>query len=145
MKKAGRFYIVKFTFVIAAFIIAISVSNLTFGGTKDSTAKANTIKTITMGINSSIPGIAQSCIYLVGYYAFPWAVDPLINILNDNSKDPLLRILAAYSLNMIADEKGFYAIETVSIHDENHLVQGVCSSIYDNYINRQNQVLSISK
>jgi hypothetical protein len=143
MQQKGKYSTLKFTSLIAAFLVAISVSTITFGGAKDSTLSARAIKTITAGINSPNQGVAQSSIYLAGYYRFLWAVEPLINVLNDASKETLIRILAAYSLNMIGEEKGMQAIKTVSIYDKNYMLQEICEMIYNNYLSQETETASI--
>jgi hypothetical protein len=134
--KQGKYSIFRSIISIAVFLTVISISSMSFGGTKDSTNKANTTKTIIMGINSPIPGVAQGSIYLVGYYGFTWAVDPLINVLNDSSKETFIRIMAAYSLYMVGEEKGIEAIKTTSAYDKDYMLQTTCELIYKNYLNR---------
>jgi hypothetical protein len=136
---------VKFHLLIAALVIAISVSNLTFGGSKDSTQKANTFKTVVAGINSQNFGLSQSSIYLSGFYKFPWAVDPLIDVLNNSVKDTFTRVLAAYSLYMIGDEKGMHAIKTVSTDDSNYILNETCKFIYDKYLNIKSESVTLAE
>ena len=90
-------------------------------------------------MNSSNRGVAQHAIYMAGYYKFLWTVDPLINILNDSSKEDDTRILAAYSLFMIGDEKGLLAIRIASISSSNYMVQGTCNFIFNDYDFKNNR------
>jgi hypothetical protein len=145
MKQTEKFYHVKFFFLTVILIFTVSASNLTFAGSKDSTAKANMAKTIISGINSPNRGLAQRSIYLAGYYGFSWAVDPLINFLNDPSKDPSLRILAAYSLIMSGDEKGIEAVKASSVFEQNQILQGMCRYIYSDYIHSSDGLFTLSK
>jgi len=135
MKSLNKTHKTKYAFIITAIIVILSSSALTFGGAKDSTVKANVIKSMVIGINSSNTGLAQSSIYLAGHNKFEGTVDPLINVLNDSSRETAIRVLAAYSLIMINNEKGIEAIKTASINEKNYIVQGTCKFICNNYLN----------
>jgi hypothetical protein len=135
MKSLSNTYKPNYIFIVAAILAVLSLSSLTFSGTKESTVKANVIKSMVMGINSTNTGLAQSSIYLAGNNKFEETVDPLINVLNDSSRETAIRVLAAYSLTMINNEKGIEAIKTASINNENYIVQGTCKFIYNNYLN----------
>jgi hypothetical protein len=145
MEQKEKFYSLKLIFILSVFLITLSLSAVSFGGTHDSTIKANSIKTLKNGINSSNRRLAESCIYIAGFYAYTWAVDPLGNVLNDSTKDIALRILAAYSLEMIGDEKGMKTIRAISISDRNFIVQNICKDIYNNYLNLRAEALTVSK
>jgi hypothetical protein len=145
MKSIEKFYIVIFTFIIVAFLTASELSTLTYGGTNDGALKANAIKSMINGINSTNTGLAQSSICLAGYHKYTWAVEPLINMLNDSTKETSIRVLAAYSLNMIGDEKGMQAVRMVSFSENNYILKSTCGFIYKNYSERKIEVYSIDK
>jgi hypothetical protein len=136
---------VNLTIIMAAFLITLSISTTGHCGTKDSTIQANSMKSLINGINSQNFGLAQSSIYLAGYYGYVWAVDPLINILNDSSKETNLRVLAAYSLYMIDNETGIQAVKNASINDMNYILKGTCEFIYNKYINNNFQSITLRK
>jgi hypothetical protein len=74
---------------------------------------------------------------MAGYNKYLWTVESLINVLNDTTKTTYLRILAAYSLYMICDDRGMLAIKAASASDENYMLQGTCEFIYKDYMARQ--------
>jgi HEAT repeat protein len=123
----------------SALIFTVLISSVSFGRTsgKGDKKKENQIKSLVMGINSSNSGLAQSSIYLAGYYQLPWAVETLINVLTDDSRESYTRILAAYSLRMIGDKKGLEAIKSVSESDSNSQVLRMCQLIYKNYLDEK--------
>jgi len=55
-------------------------------------------------------------------------VIPLMNILRTNS-DPSMRILAAFTLNELKDDKGLYAIKEAARFDPNQTVRHICASL----------------
>lgn len=145
MKSIDKLFDVKYASILAAFLIVFGSSALIYGGTEDSTLKANAIKSMINGINSSNTGLAQSSIYLAGYHKYAWAVEPLIKVLNDSSKETFIRILAAHSLEMIGDEKGIQAVKTASLSEKNYIVKGTCEVIYNNYSERGAKTYSMGK
>jgi len=145
MNTLQNFNRTQFNFIFVLFLFVMSFTAITLGGTKDSTVDTNSIKTLIKGINSQNSGLARSSIYLAGYYGFEWAVDPLINILNDSSKETNLRVLAAYSLYMIDNESGIQAVKDVSINDKNYILKGTCEFIYNKHINDDSQSITLRK
>ena len=143
MKSEGKLSKVKFTIVIAAILFAVCVLNITFGKPKNTDIKASDVKSMINAINSENSGLAQSSIYLAGYYGFKWAVDPLINILNNSSKETRIGIMAAYSLFMIGDEKGMLAIKAASSIETNHILKGTCELICNKYLTCQPQPVAL--
>lgn len=143
MKSERKLSKVKFTIAIAAFLFAVCVSNTSFGKEKNTDINASDMKSMIKAINSDNSGLAQSSIYLAGYYGFLWAVDPLINVLNDSSKETHIRILAAYSLYMIGGEKSILAIKAASSIETNYMLKGTCELIYDKYLTSQPRPVSL--
>jgi len=144
MGTSGELNKMKLFFVITLLLAVIIESPAVFCQEKDSTANKaleNQMKTIIRGMNSTNSGLARSSIYMVGYYAFPWAADPLIEIMNDTSKDISIRILAAYSLDMLGIDKSREAIRLASVNDNNDMLQKVCGNLYRNYLNKRDEIL----
>jgi len=132
----------KFDNILYILLLTIILSQASFSQTKgeiEKKFKDKAVKALISDMNSSNRGVAQSAIYLAGFYKYAWTVDPLINILDDTLRETDTRILAAYSLFMIGDEKGLLAIRTASISSGNYMVQGTCDFIFNDYDNKYNR------
>ncbi len=123
--------------VILTMVISLTVKS--FGEGKENPSNnfdSKTIQNFVMGINSENLGLCKSSIYYAGYYRIEGTVESLIKVLNDNSKKPCLRILAAVSLFRIGDARGIRAIRDVVQFDRIKSVKTKCSEIYNSYLNQ---------
>lgn len=148
MQLTRRSLRAKLAIMIAAFIITIIVSPASYSQVEGRIAnkfKDKAVKALLNDVNSSNRGVAQSAIYMAGFYKYLWTVDPLINILNDSTKEVNTRILAAYSLFMIGDERGLFAIKIASISCGNYMVQGTCDFIYNDIESKNNKSMLFQK
>ena len=125
------------TGIVCAIIFFLTASTISFAQSElnhERPLHKNAFKALTAGINSSNEGVAKSSVYMAGFYRFENMVDPLINILKDENKQDELRVLAAYSLYMICDDKAMNAIRDVSFCCRNEMVKGECGFIFNDYI-----------
>lgn len=99
------------------------------------------LKNLVAGINSENVGVRKSAIYFAGKYRIAEAVDALIDRLNDES-EASVRLLIAYTLFEISDEKGLDAIKSLSLNDKNDRVKSISKAIYKEYQNTQKIVTS---
>lgn len=132
----------------AAFVLTFAFffsSNL-FGKTgisdTNKTFKENHIKMLLMGINSDNAGLIKSCIHYAGLYKITETVDPLVDILNDKSKDFTTRVSAAMSIYNIGNNAGINAIRVFSESSKEEKIREVCSAIYQDYLDNQEKYLS---
>jgi hypothetical protein len=128
--------------IIAAFLITIVISPASYSqaeGQITNKFKDKAEKALINNMNSSNRGVSQSAIYMAGYYKYSWTVEPLITILDDATKEVNTRILAAYSLFMIGDERGLLAIKIASVYGGNFMVQGTCDFIYNDFESKNNK------
>lgn len=130
----------KFYLSAAILLTLVSFSVSSFGKDKDDSAVQfdnNTVQNFIMGINSGNQGLCESSIYYAGYYKIKGTVEALVNVLNDNSKNPVLRTLAAVSLYRIGDVRGIRAIRDVVQFDKIESVKTICSKLYNEYLNQE--------
>ncbi len=130
----------------AIILTVVSFSICSYGKDKDNSAEQfdnNTVQNFIMGINSDNQGLCESCIYYAGYYRINGTVEALVSVLNDNSKNPVLRILAAVSLYRIGDVRGIRAIRDVVQFDKSESVKTICSRLYNEYLNHEEIFYSI--
>ncbi len=128
-------------YVLTAVILTMvfSFTANSFGERKDNPSNdfdGKIVQNFIMGINSENLGLCKSSIYYAGYYKITGTVEALINVLNDNSRKPCLRILAAVSLYRIGDMRGIRAIRDVVQFDKIKSVKSKCSEIYNSYLNQ---------
>jgi hypothetical protein len=95
---------------------------------------ANVLSNFINGINSENFGLCKCSIYLAGRYSLEGTVEPLINILNNNSKDCHTRVLAACALYKIGNTNGINAIRDAAQFECKGDLKEVCSLLYDEYL-----------
>ena len=63
------------------------------------------------GLNSDVSGLQVSCAYFLGEMKSSKAVLPLMKMFRDKNSAPGQKIMAAWSLMKIGDERGLYLIK----------------------------------
>jgi hypothetical protein len=64
-----------------------------------------------VGLNSGVPGLQVSCAYFLGEMKSEKAVIPLMKMFRDEKSMPGQKLMAAWSLYKIGDERGLYLIK----------------------------------
>ncbi len=133
---------------LSAFSMAIIllISSNSFGNTRigenEKLMSKNNIKSYVMGLKSSNAGLVKSCIHYAGLYKITETIEPLVDILNDSSKDFTTRVSAAMSIYNIGNDKGMASIKNFSESSKEEKIKEVCSAIYQDYLDTQKNFLS---
>ena len=104
------------TFWMALFVCICALTVITFAQTPAELTKAGISReqieeNYLRGLNSDVPGLQVSCAYFLGEMKSSKAVLPLMKMLRDKNAAPGQKIIAAWSLMKIGDERGLYLIK----------------------------------
>ncbi len=131
---------------ITVFVLVLLITSNLFGkvrlGDKEKLMSENNIKSYVMGLKSSNVGLVKSCIHYAGLYKIEETVKPLVDILNDQSKDFVTRLSAAMSIYNIGNDYGLAAIKNLSELSKEEKIREVCSAIYHDYLDNNKDYLS---
>ncbi len=138
----------RINYLAAAIVLAIALitASSSFGRPlyedKENRITERSIENLIVGINSTNAGLARSSVYFAGLYRITKAVDPLIKILKDPSRECFIRTLSAVSLSRIGEGQGLDAIKEVAINCHNDKLKNVCAAIYKNYLENKEELLT---
>lgn len=86
-----------------------------------------------VGLKSDNDGLRRSCAYMLGVINSSRATIPLMRELR-YSKDPEMRVAAAWALCRIGSGVGVYAVKIAVEWDESQKVQNACAWFYENHV-----------
>lgn len=127
-------HVIKFT---ALFLVVVLTATILQAQNKEKLEEIrnnkNAIGSLIEGINSDIEGLRKSCIYFVGQYQIPEAVEHLVKVLK-KEENPQTRVLIALVLYKIGDPDGMAAVRNLIYTDDNNYVKGMSKAIFNAYI-----------
>ena len=86
-----------------------------------------------VGLNSDAPGLQVSCAYFLGEMKSERAVIPLLKMFRDEKNAPGQRLMAAWSLYKIGDERGIYMIKCEAENTECDYLRCLCEYYYKDH------------
>ena len=86
-----------------------------------------------VGLNSDVPGLQVSCAYFLGEMKSERAVVPLMKIFRDENNAPGQRLMAAWSLYKIGDERGMYLIKCEADDPDCDYLRCLCEYYYKDH------------
>ena len=86
-----------------------------------------------VGLNSDVPGLQVSAAYFLGEMKSERAVIRLMEIFRNENNAPGQRLMAAWSLYKIGDERGIYLIKCQSEDQECDYLKCLCEYYYKDH------------
>lgn len=83
-----------------------------------------------VGLNSNVPGLQVSCAYFLGEMKSEKAVIPLMKMFRDEKSMPGQKLMAAWSLYKIGDERGLYLIKCEGENKDCDFTRCLCEFFY---------------
>ena len=126
------------TFLIAFFVCFYAITVITFAQTPAELKEAGLSLTqiednYLVGLNSDVPGLQVSCAYFLGEMKSERAVIPLMKMFRDENAMPGQRLMAAWSLYKIGDERGMYLIKCQGDDQECDYLRCLCEYYYKDH------------
>ena len=126
------------TFLMALFVWICALIVITFAQTPAELKEAGLSLTqiednYLAGLNSGVPGLQVSCAYFLGEMKSERAVIPLMKMLRDENSMPGQKLMAAWSLYKIGDERGIYLIKCEGENTECDYSRCLCEYFYKDH------------
>lgn len=86
-----------------------------------------------VGLNSDVAGLQVSAAYFLGEMKSERAVIPLMKMFSDENNAPGQRLMAAWSLLKIGDERGIYLIKCQSEDQNCDYLRCLCEYFYKDH------------
>ena len=126
------------TFLRALFVCICVLTVITFAQTPAELTKAGLSReqiedNYLVGLNSEVAGLQVSCAYFLGEMKSERAVIPLMKMFRDENSMPGQKLMAAWSLYKIGDERGLYLIKCEGDNSECDYSRCLCEYFYKDH------------
>lgn len=123
-------------FILVVFLFAFSVSSLAQAPAelqKTGFNREQIEENYLVGLNSDVAGLQVSAAYFLGEMKSERAVIPLMKMFRDENNAPGQRLMAAWSLYKIGDERGLYLIKCEAENPECDYLRCLCEYFYKDH------------
>ncbi len=115
--------------VLTVITLAQTPAELTKAGFSTEQIEENYLR----GLNSDVPGLQVSCAYFLGEMRSEKAVIPLMKMFRNKDAAPGQRIMAAWSLMKIGDERGLYLLKCEADNPECDYLRCLSEFLYKDH------------